>query len=528
MNKSLRYLVACVATIGVVGSPMMAPAYAEPFTDPTVTVVPEPVIQEPSLPTPPAPPAVPQVPVLQPVPVPTPPAPVMEPPASPPSVQEPQVPLLPVDEPEASDSTSSDEGTVSSPGDGTNTSPAPPVQSGGATVVSPAPSALPELPGAGSSESDQPNNDVATDAGSGNETPTISGKPDVTEGSSDSSAVMPSTENKPDVGTEQGSPPPDANAGGEATEVSVVEAPKPDAALPVPEAVRALKPEVVTVAAISDDDDEVSGLRPPKPGRDQVVRPDHDDDKPPATPNIVVNGDNNTINIINIVDSEVGNINQDVSNNDRFIVVRNLDHPGHDLRFPVRPNHPIQLPSNWCGGQSGAWAYAGVGFGPGGGYVSLGAGVFHSNGNCGYNPRPPRPQHWPSQMVICPPAGYVGHPQRYNHYTFIDNRTIFVNNTFVKGDLVVQQINGAPQQVFVYEGSSPDLVYQAPSQVPPKWMGFQGYEPLGENPGSSENETVVATDNRIRNATITVTGIVVFLVVGTTLYLASRKPRHEG
>lgn len=554
MKRSLRYsAVAFVMAIGVVGSPMGV-AYAEPSEPMTTEPAPPPqvvydeqpaVVDAAPVPAAPAPAVAPPVHVQLPPAVPAQPEPAPAPPVEA-VVPAPQV-AVPMPAPAAPAPAPAPVQQAPDQVEAVVPAPQAPVQpQAPKPVPAPAPQVQlpkPETPAADDTVEEAPEEEAAEPqerAETPGDTPAVppatEGTPAVTEGGAPAEGTTPASESDESSTTEDGqdstqqqpegsTPEAPAPAGQESApaEVVVEEAPKPAEALPVPEEVLAMTPEVVTVAAIDDVDDKRSGPPLPIPGRDQVVHHDDDDDEtPPANPNIVINGDGNTINIINVGGDVNGDINQDISDDDRFIVLRPIGRPGHEIRFPIRPNHPIQLPPNWCGGRSEAWAFAGVGFGPGGVYANFGAGVFHSNGNCGFNPRPPRPQHWPAQLVICPPHGYYGPARRFDHYTFVDARTIFVNNTFVQGNFVNQVIDNVPQQVFVPDGFSRDIVYQAPTQAPPRWMGFQGYGPLGENPNGSEDTVLVATDNRMRNAGLTGLTVLVLAIIGGGIYLSKR------
>ncbi|MFZ2545384.1 MAG: hypothetical protein WAW80_05385 [Candidatus Saccharimonadales bacterium] len=525
MRKSLRRLFMTVVIVGFVGSPALA--QADPI-DPGVPMPPPviPVLEVPSVPQSEQPPVVsapiPEAPPVQ-VPV-APPPMVVSPPVPaelpsvqvpPPVVQQPEevAPVQPSVVPVPPVVSAQVPQQVSPPQEVEPLAPAPQPLPQPQVVAPPAPDApvsedppqqapadvpvqLPANPDQGSQQPQVPADQPPAESEPFGLVP-VTGEQSTEQAPQSDQQQRDQRESKGEDGSkssEQGTVTTNPNKDAPATDVSdvtVVEAPKPAEALPVPEEVLAMTPEVVKVAAIDDEDDKRFGPPLPKPGQDQVSHHDDADETPPANPNIVINGDNNTVNFINIVDSKVGDINQDVSDDDRYIVLRNIDWPGHDLRFPVRPNHPIQLPPNWCGGQSGAWAFAGVGVGPSGAYANFDAGVFHSNGNCGYNSRPPRPQHWPAHLVICPPVGYYGHPQRFDRYTFINETTVFVNNTFVQGRLDNQVVQGAPQQVFVPNGFSRDIVYQQPTQVPPAWLEFEtGLPPVASAPSALDGYLV--------------------------------------
>lgn len=258
----------------------------------------------------------------------------------------------------------------------------------------------------------------------------------------------------------------------EVPEVKVVEAPAPAAALPVTEEMLAQPSIEATVQDLSTVD--ASSDRGPRPGG--PVELPEDDGNPPPTTNVNVIGDNNNVTIINVVDSKDVDINVDQGNDDEhFVVMRRLDKPGHEFRFPAPPNRPIRLPHNFCGGEAGVWAVAGAGIGPNGPWANASAGVFATSGRCGVVGHPPRPHYRPSQLTICPPVGWRGQPMFVGNYTYINETTIFANNTYMQGTWVNQTINGVPQQQFQVTGHSANPVFQQqPAAGPPSWSWPDG------------------------------------------------------
>ncbi len=266
----------------------------------------------------------------------------------------------------------------------------------------------------------------------------------------------------------------DPNEGAPVTEppeVKIIEAPVPEAPLPVTEEMLAQPSIEATVQDLSTVD--ASSDRGPRPGG--PVELPKDDGNPPPTTNVNVIGDNNNVTIINVVDSKDVNINVDQGNDEHFVVMRRLDKPGHEFRFPSPPNRPIRLPHNFCGGEAGVWAVAGAGIGPNGPWANASAGVFATSGRCGVVGYPPRPHYRPAQLTICPPVGWRGQPMFVGNYTYINETTIFANNTYMQGTWVNQTINGVPQQQFQVTGHSANPVFQQqPAAGPPSWSWPDG------------------------------------------------------
>ena len=424
----------------------------EPPPIPADVPVPQPEPEVPAPPSVPPNPPAPQVPADPPlapiVPVPdTPSAPADASPPAPPVVDPPVSPLPPAWTPQEPVPGSDTEGPAT-PGEGGGLPPSgevlplPPVLSGthpDSTGVeggsSTSPGETPGLPEVNSPPTGQEGS-IPTPGGEANSP------------SGPAASVLGGEEGGPNPGVIPSNP----NEGVPATEqpeVKVVEALQPEGSLPVTEEMRTLPPIEATVQDLSTLSKESD--RGPRPGG--PVKLPEDNGNPPPTTNVHIEGDNNNVTIINVVDSPGAKVDVDVdqSRDEYFVVARRLDKPGHEFRFPAPPNRPIKLPSNFCGGEAGVWAFAGAGIGPNGPWANAGAGVFATSDSCGVVKRPPPPK----PIVICPPAGWHGNWQQVNHYTIIDQRvnymTVYANNTWISGPVHTQVINGVPQQVFIGE-----------------------------------------------------------------------------
>lgn len=282
--------------------------------------------------------------------------------------------------------------------------------------------------------------------------------------------------------------------------------PKPEGAPSIPEVVRNQPPlnAVVTSAEADSHDDDGrhspgghGGPRPPLPGHDQPSNPWISDQVQqfPTTTDIDVEGDDNTVTVIN----NITNIQQVINNinitnidvtkiEDRrdWLFLRNLEHPDVILRVPVEHGRPVHLNPGWCGGRGGAWSFSAAVAGSNFSAAFAGSGVFHANNNCGYSPPPAHPQYYPDQLYVCPPRGHVGPPVLQGRYVILSATVVYAPeyNVYYYGNWQTQTIQNRPQKVFVLDqGWSPDTVFQqrpipgAPPPIQRRWGGFESSNP---------------------------------------------------
>gem|GEM_PF-5464926 len=185
---------------------------------------------------------------------------------------------------------------------------------------------------------------------------------------------------------------------------------------------------------------------------------------PPPNPDIFVQGDNNTVVIVN----NVTNVNNTVVNGPSNLYLTNFV-TGQTLNFSgIGYGTPYALPSGWCGGSAGYWGWSA---GIGGAYV--GGGVFNASASCGYVPYVPPP----APLVIYS-AGY----QPYyvdNYVTVPDCGCVYANNTYFFGQQQQVTLPGQsqPQSVFVPTSWSPNIVTQPPSSGVPPYFYETGHVP---------------------------------------------------
>lgn len=309
---------------------------------------------------------------------------------------------------------------------------------------------------------------------------------------------------------------------GKIAEVTVpVDVPKPEGPKPVPEEVRNQAPIVVTATSAdedeSDDHDGQNGHQddespePPNPGDDKVINvwKNNQVQQFPTSTDINVEGDDNTVtvinnvtNVTNVTNNTTNNINivdidvTKIENRRDWLYLRNFDHPDRVIRVPVEYGRPVRLNPGWCGGQGGAWSFSAAVAGSNMAAAFAGSGVFYANSGCGYSHPPRHPRHYPPALYVYPPRGYYGPPVHQGRY-YIPSRgcgCVYAPeyNTYYYGGweqrpvYIPQERRTRPQQVFVpYRGSAPDTVFQKapipgpPPALTPKWRqgGFESSLP---------------------------------------------------